>query len=384
MLRCPHRPPCPGCPRFGEPGWPPGAHARLRALANESGLPAPALHEGAPFGWRHRARLAVRGRAASPKVGLFEAGTHRIVDTPRCAVHHPAVNAVAAALRASIRHTGTTPYHEASQRGLLRYVQIVIERESERAQVVLVCNDHAKASAEALAADLQARLGDGLHSLWWNGNTTRHNVILGPDWAQLSGPATVRERIAGVDVFYGPGAFGQANLPLADRLVERVADLLAGARSAVDLYAGTGAFGLPLLARGATVHFGERNPDAVAGLRAGIAARPAAERARAFVHAGETAGQAALWPVIASADAVVLDPPRKGAGVATIRRLAERPPERLVYVSCGLAAFEREARALLDAGRLELASLEAFALLPHTEHVETVACFTRAARRAAG
>jgi len=263
-------------------------------------------------------------------------------------------------------------------------VQIVVERVSQRAQVVLVCNDRTPASAESLAADLRERVGEDLHSLWWNGNTTRHNVILGADWAHLSGPATVREHIAGVDVFYGPGAFGQANLLLADRLVERVTDGLAGARSVVDAYAGSGAFGLPLLARGATVHFGERSPDALAGLRAGIAARPAAERARAFVHAGETAEQTGLWPAIAAADAVVLDPPRKGAGLATIRRLAEQPPARLVYVSCGLAAFEREARALQDAGRLELVSLEAFALLPHTEHVETVACFTRAARRASG
>ena len=27
LLSCPHRPPCPGCPRFGEPGIAPAAHA---------------------------------------------------------------------------------------------------------------------------------------------------------------------------------------------------------------------------------------------------------------------------------------------------------------------------------------------------------------------
>ncbi len=48
------------------------------------------------FGYRHRKRLAVRGRAASPKIGIFQEGSHRVVDIPRCLVHHPLVNEVAA------------------------------------------------------------------------------------------------------------------------------------------------------------------------------------------------------------------------------------------------------------------------------------------------
>ncbi|HVM64194.1 MAG TPA: hypothetical protein VMU14_04980, partial [Acidimicrobiales bacterium] len=104
---CPHRPPCPGCPRFGEPGLAPPALAALEALARDAGLAPPSVVEGPPFGWRHRARLMVRGRATSPKVGIFQEGSHRIVDMPQCLVHHPGVNVVAAAAKAAIRATGT-------------------------------------------------------------------------------------------------------------------------------------------------------------------------------------------------------------------------------------------------------------------------------------
>jgi len=38
----------------------------------------------------------VRGRATSPKIGIFQEESHRIVDVPRCVVHHPLVNEVAA------------------------------------------------------------------------------------------------------------------------------------------------------------------------------------------------------------------------------------------------------------------------------------------------
>jgi 23S rRNA (uracil1939-C5)-methyltransferase len=75
---------------------------------------------------------------------------------------------------------------------------------------------------------------------------------------------------------------------------------------------------------------------------------------------------------------VIADPPRKGLDGALLERLAERPPERLVYVSCGLASFEHDVARLTADGRLRLASVTAFDLIPYTEHVETVGVLERA------
>jgi tRNA/tmRNA/rRNA uracil-C5-methylase (TrmA/RlmC/RlmD family) len=72
----------------------------LDAIARDAGLPPPAVIEGEAFGYRHRARQKVRGRARSPKIGSFAAGTHDVVDIPRCRVHHPLINEVANAVRA--------------------------------------------------------------------------------------------------------------------------------------------------------------------------------------------------------------------------------------------------------------------------------------------
>jgi len=136
-------------PRYGEAGIAPAARAVLDAIARQSGLGAAIVIEGTPLGYRHRARLMVRGRAGSPKLGIFQAGTHDVVDIPRCRVHHPLVNEVGAALREAIRATGTRPYAERSHTGALRAVQIVVERASQTAQLVLVGN---AATPEPLAA----------------------------------------------------------------------------------------------------------------------------------------------------------------------------------------------------------------------------------------
>jgi 23S rRNA (uracil1939-C5)-methyltransferase len=47
-----------------------------------------------------------------------------------------------------------------------------------------------------------------------------------------------------------------------------------------------------------------------------------------------------------------------------------------VYVSCDVATFARDARALVAAG-YQLERLDAFDLFPNTPHVETVAAFKR-------
>ncbi|MCQ9164076.1 MULTISPECIES: class I SAM-dependent RNA methyltransferase [unclassified Arthrobacter] len=71
-------------------------------------------------------------------------------------------------------------------------------------------------------------------------------------------------------------------------------------------------------------------------------------------------------------DAVVLDPPRAGAGKAVVHALAAAAPQAVAYVSCDPAAFARDVKYFAGAGwRLE--KLRAFDLYPHTHHVETVA-----------
>jgi tRNA/tmRNA/rRNA uracil-C5-methylase (TrmA/RlmC/RlmD family) len=373
-LHCPHRPPCPGCPRFGEPGPPPAALARLAALADRAGAPPPAVETGASLGHRHRARLMVRGRAGSPKIGLFQEGSHRIVDVPRCAVHHPRLNEVAGAVRRAIRATGVAPYADRPHAGLVRAIQGVVERASRRVQLVLVANDDAPDSTADLADAVRAEAGDRLHSLWWNGNPERTNVILGPHWSHLDGPTTVRETIGGVGVHYPPAAFGQNHLELADRLAARVAAWVPDGARVCELHAGCGALGLGLLSRVERWSANEVSPAGLEGLAAGLAERPEAERARARLLPGRAAEH---LDALDAADVVVVDPPRRGLESEVLARLAERPPERLIAVSCALDAFEREAHALLEHGRMGLAELRVFDLFPFTAHVEILARFDR-------
>jgi len=73
-----------------------------------------------------------------------------------------------------------------------------------------------------------------------------------------------------------------------------------------------------------------------------------------------------------------VDPPRKGLDAPLASWLAAHPPQRLVYVSCGLQSLQQDVLRLTGGGGLRLASLQAFDLMPYTGHVETLAVFERA------
>ncbi len=371
---CPHRPPCPGCPRFGELGICDEAHEQLAALCTSAGIELPATHEGPPWGFRLRARLSVRGRPNSPKIGIFQEGSHRIVDLPRCPIHHPLINEVSAAVKNALRETGTQPYIESSHRGLLRAIQVVVERRSQKAQVVLVTRGESAAEIGALSDRLRQSLRDSLHSLWWNGNPERTNSVLGPLWERLYGPEAVEESVAGARVFFPPGAFGQSNLTLFDEIAARVHSWVPDGSRAIELYGGCGSIGLGLLPGASSVLFNELSEASLQGLAQGLAQLDPTLYARAEIVPGPAA---ALADSLNTHDVVIADPPRKGLDPAVLEALCANPPERFIYVACEVRAFLRDAGTLLESGRLSLTALEPFALFPYTEHVEVTALFER-------
>ena len=79
-------------------------------------------------------------------------------------------------------------------------------------------------------------------------------------------------------------------------------------------------------------------------------------------------------PRITSADVVVLDPPREGAGKSVVSEIVRLRPRRVVYVACDPAALARDTGYFLEKG-YKLSTIRAFDLFPMTHHIECVALF---------
>jgi 23S rRNA (uracil1939-C5)-methyltransferase len=375
LTSCPHRPPCPGCPRFGEDGVAAAVRGALNDLARTHGLPDVSVISGKTAGFRLRARLAIRGRLNSPKVGLFESGTHRVVHIPNCSIQHPLINRVADVVRRSLVDARVTSYSEAAHLGLARYLQVVVERSSQSAQVVIVANSATPGPLAECLDLIRERLGPELHSLWFNANCERSNTIFGPEFLNWCGPASVIERFGGAAIHYPPGAFGQNNLDIAQDMIEHLRAEIPQGACVAEFYAGVGAIGLSVLARVGEIRMNEVGPHSLHGLKFGVEQLDSADRAKVSIIPGP-AGAAAS--AASGAHVVIADPPRRGLDPELTAHLGEHPAERFVYLSCGLESLINDAARLTAYGTLRLASLSAFNFMPFTQHVESIACFERA------
>lgn len=183
---------------------------------------------------------------------------------------------------------------------------------------------------------------------------------------------SVQERAIGRMWRVTGSGFWQVHIAAAETLVACVLELLdprPGER-ALDLYCGVGLFAGALA--------GRLGPDgSVLAVEGDVAAaRDARANLRDIgtVRVRTARVDAGLFDrtEMSQADLVVLDPPRTGAGLEVVRRLAGLRPRAIAYVACDPAALARDVAALADVG-YELTGLRAFDLFPMTAHVECVA-----------
>lgn len=181
-------------------------------------------------------------------------------------------------------------------------------------------------------------------------------------------------RSAGAQLSFMPGDFLQVNSILSEAMVAQVLAWLQPqpGEAILDLYAGSGHFSVPLAQTGADVTAVEGVPSMVQMLQRN------ASNAGVTIQA-ECANLDQPWQQFRwhqkALNKVLLDPARAGAGVA-IHEIAQRRPQRIVYVSCAPDTFARDAAVLKTSG-YQLREIGLVDMFPQTHHIETMAWFER-------
>ncbi len=171
----------------------------------------------------------------------------------------------------------------------------------------------------------------------------------------------------GVEYAFSARSFFQGNQFMISKLVETALNGASG-ETALDLYCGVGLFALPMAKKFSHVIGVEENPEAVKfakqnKARAGLSnVEFKRVRVREFLAGHQ----------LDRTDFVLIDPPRAGADLGTIERIAEMRPKQIAYVSCEPSILARDLRILLDRG-YRIDNITALDLFPQTHHVETVA-----------
>jgi 23S rRNA (uracil1939-C5)-methyltransferase len=321
--------------------------AAVRHAFERTGLPDVPLTWGSVlerFGYRNRLRLRV---TAHGEVAFFN--QHKLA---ACAVLEPALALLIERVRDFAR----------GHRDVMR----------------------AFAHLEARAPDLDGRSGVCLQPLPGAAATECPALReLGEDVAAivtglLPAECVPRQRFAVADDVYSRvplDAFLQVNTSVNRALVQGVRELAKrrGVDSFVDLYAGSGNLGLPLLRDGARGVCVEVQPSALCALRAAcieqgfpvpeLRAEASEQAARALRDRGEPF------------DLVILDAPRAGVK-AGIEQMAALSRQSLAVCSCNPESLARDLRSLTTLGFV-LERVLLFDMFPSTRHVEVLAWLER-------
>ena len=341
------------------------------ALERLAGIADPAvetvLRPSAPLGYRNRvefsAGVGLDGRVA---IGLWgEAdGRRGLIDIPVCPLQTVEANAVLGRIRDFVGRRQDVA-NELIAHGPFR---ILLRTTSGGSTLVgLWGTRRAFPGAEDLAAELATPSGgvDSVVRL-----TARPGRRGGVRCEALHGAANLVERLGDLTFELPAASFMQVNPVGGNALIRLVVDLAGPVknRGLLDLFGGTGVFGLHLARAGARpVTVCDADRDAIAA--GAIAARAAGLKHVRFVHA--TVGAYLRSGDLETPELVVANPPRRGFGRGIAAAILTLEPRKVVLVSCDPPTLARDLKPFLAAG-YRPQRIVPIDLFPQTHHIETV------------
>lgn len=371
----------PRCPVFGRCGG-----CQLQHLSYEAQLEAkhsmvcdsmsriakvdPALVEpvvgSQPWYYRNKVHWAVEGQKGHLKVGLYEARSHRVVDTTHCYIQHPLNNLVLDFMRTNLGHFDFSVYRDG--KGWLRSVFAKVGHHTDDLMIGIVGAYKNFPQQAEWVADVRTQF-PGVRSVVYNVNTHPGNVLMGKTTMVLWGEDSIRERIAEREYRVSARSFFQVNSLQVEELYRQIALMadLKGTECVIDAYSGTGSITLYLAKHARQMIAIEEVPEAT---------KDARENAKDIPNASFITGLVEeVLPEITpdvKPDVVVLDPPRKGAERNVLETLSKCRIPKVVYVSCNPATLARDIAVLQELG-YRLKRVVPVDMFPQTAHVECVA-----------
>jgi len=299
-------------------------------------------------GTRRRVRLGARATAKGIVLGFKARHSHWLVDMIECPVARPEIVAFLTPLRSVLS--------DCLSNGAVAEVSVTIAEGGL---------DVAVDTASALDLEMRERLADfaateDLARLAWGGELV----------VQQRSP---RMAFAGIAVHLPPDAFLQPTKEGEAALTDIVVVALDPAARVADLFAGCGAFSLPLAIGGKRVRALDADIAQISALHA--AAQDPSLGTRLMAEARDLERRPLAGAELAALDGIVLDPPRAGAA-AQIREIAAMAIPVVAYASCNPATFARDARTLVDGG-YRLDSVTPIDQFVWSTEVELAAVFRR-------
>lgn len=304
-----------------------------------------------PWRYRNKAQYPVGlGKDGQPAAGFYAGRTHSLIPAPGldCLLGCQENKELLKIILDFMKEYKIPPYDEAAHQGLVRHVLLRKGFSSGGLMVCLVINGEELPHGGELAERLRAA---GVSSVSYSVNMERTNVIMGTRIVNLYGPGYITDTIGDIEYRISPLSFYQVNPVQTEKLYGTALEFadLSGGETVWDLYCGIGTISSFLAKKAGKVYGVEIIPQAIEDAREN-ARRNGIENVEFFVGKAEEVLPEQYERNHVRADAIVVDPPRKGCDPVCLETILKMAPERVVYVSCDSATLARDVKFLEENG----------------------------------
>ena len=353
------------------------------------------------FRYRNKAQYPVgTDKDGNLITGFYAGRTHSIIANTDCLLGVDINRAILEAVLSYMKEHNILAYDEESGKGLVRHVLI---REGFRTGEIMVClvvNGKSLPDNEKLIERLREAVGvpsdsmsvEGvsgsaqngwkLTSVSLNSNQENTNVILGNRTEVLWGQPYITDYIKDIVFQISPQSFFQVNPIQTEKLYSKALEYagLTGNETVWDLYCGIGTISLFLAKQAKQVYGVEIVPEAIQDAKRNAEINGIVN-AEFFVGKAEEVlpafyEQEAAASRAATADVIVVDPPRKGCDEVCLNTMIKMQPKRIVYVSCDSATLARDLKYLCEGG-YAVRKVQAVDQFGQTVHVESVCLLSK-------
>ena len=331
-----------------------------------------------PYHYRNKVQAAFfTDRNGKIKSGVYQSGTHRIVNVDDCQIEDKLADEIIVAIRKMLPSFRLTTYNEDTRKGFLRHVLVKRGFSTDQVMVVLVTGTPIFPSKNNFVKALREKFPQ-ITTVVQNINSFKTNLVLGERQIVLYGKGYIEDELCGCRFRISPKSFYQINPIQTEVLYGKAIEFanLKGDETVLDTYCGVGTIGIIAAKHGAGQVVGvEMNGDAV---------RDAIQNAKANQlnnirffkgDAGEFMESAAEENT--KPDIVMMDPPRAGSSVQFLSSLIKMSPSTIVYVSCNPETLARDLEYLRKNSRYRVKKIQPVDMFPHTQHVEVVTLITQ-------
>ena len=328
------------------------------------------------LGYRNKAKWILDTVDGKIRMGIYRAGTHEILDISHCLVHAPAINGISNFIRDQFELHNVPCGPLDPKNPTVRYMIVRYSFREQKLLVVFVTSGPKIPGLDAVVQAVEANeeWSKRVVAFVQNINADAGNVLLGEANRFMKKKAELTETLGLYRVPVGPLSFLQVNSVQASHLYQRVKELIGRGpfEAGLDLYSGVGLIAMhlaPVTKRILAVE--EVGP---AALEAITAARRNKINNILELCADSLEGIHTFVNEWGAPDWIVLNPPRKGCDEKVLATIIQKPPRKLVYVSCNPSTLARDLLLLLNGcPDLSIKTIEPVDMFPQTEHVECLA-----------